>query len=199
MPETVVRAGDDAVSGRILIASFVDTKAVGVNAIDAWKQAGAARDAGAAVAALTTDAELVSPLTDQFRFRGRDEIDQLLQAVFEVASDYRYERDVRGDSEAFLTSRARIAGVEIHEFQHLELDGDGAITRIALAVRPLPALTVLTRALGPALARRQSHPVSARRLARAGAFLDAVARAGDRKYVPLAAPDSSRVTTPRPL
>lgn len=163
-----------------------------MNSIDAWKQAGAARDADAAVAAIALHGELVSPLTDQFGFRGRGEIGQLLEAVFEIVSDYRYERDLRGDEEAFLTSRARVGGVEIHEFQHLELDRDGAITRITLAVRPLPALTALTRALGPALARRQGHPARARRLAHAGAFLDAVARAGDRNYVPLAAPGSAR-------
>ena len=160
--------------------------------IDAWKRAGEARDAAAALTALAAHAELVSPLTDQFRFRDPSEIGQLLDAVFEVVSDYRYERDLRGDGEAFLTSRARVDGIELHEFQHLELDRDGAIARITLAVRPLLALTALTRALGPALARRQGHPARARRLACAGALLDAVARAGDRKYVPLAAPDSAQ-------
>ncbi|WP_139416871.1 nuclear transport factor 2 family protein [Agromyces laixinhei] len=163
-----------------------------MDSIDAWKQAGAARDFDAAVAVVAPHGELVSPLTDQLRFRGPGEIGQLLEAVFEVVSDYLYERDLRGDGEAFLTSRAWVGGVEIHEFQHLELDGDGASARITLAVRPLPALTALNRDLGRALARRQGHPARARRLARAGALLDAVARTGDRKYVPLAAPCSSR-------
>lgn len=163
-----------------------------MNSIDGWKQDGAGRDPDAAVVVIAPRCELVSPPTDQFRFRGRGEIGQLLDAVFEVVSDFRYERDLRGDGEAFLTSRARVGDVEIHEFQHLELDRDGAIARITLAVRPLPALTALTRALGPALTRRQGRSARARRLARAGALLDAVARVGDRKYVPLAAPDSPR-------
>lgn len=163
-----------------------------MNSIDRWKQAGEAHNAAAAMAALATDAELVSPLTHRFRFRGLREIGELLDAVFEVASDYRYERDLRGAREAFLASRSQVAGVEIHELQHLELDGRGAITRITLAVRPLTALTALARALGPELARRQGHPRHARRLAHAGALLDAVARTGDTRFMPLAAPESAR-------
>ena len=162
-----------------------------MTAIDTWKTAGGTGDLESAVAALAPDAELVSPLTAQFSFRGRDEISQLLDAVFEVVSDYRYERDLRGDREAFLTVRAQVRGVEIHEVQHLELDQDGAISRITVSVRPLPALTALTRALGPALSRRQGRPAAARKLTLAGAFLDTVARTGDTKYVPLAAPRSS--------
>lgn len=162
-----------------------------VTAIDAWKAAGAAGDVASAVAALAADAELISPLTAQFTFRGRGEISQLLEAVFEVVSDYRYERDLRGDREAFLTVRAQVRGVELHEVQHLELDQDGAISRITMAGRPLPALTALTRALGPALSRRQGNPAVARKLTLAGAFLDAVARTGDARYVPLAGPPRS--------
>lgn len=162
-----------------------------MNSIDVWKSAGATGDVEGAVAALAVDAELVSPLTAQFSFRGRGEISQLLDAVFEVVSDYRYECDLRGDREAVLTVRAQVRGVEMHEVQHLEIDQDGAISQVTLAVRPLPALTALARALGPALSRRQRKPPAARKLALAGTFLDSVARTGDTKYVPLAAPGSS--------
>ncbi|MFT4213426.1 MAG: hypothetical protein QM622_01435 [Microbacterium sp.] len=163
-----------------------------MNAIDTWKSAGEAGDAAAALTALTEDAELVSPLTARFRFRGADEIGPLLTAAFEVLSDYRYETDLRGDREAHLTARALVRGVELHELQHLELDRDGLIRTITVAMRPLPAITAFAREMGPLLAAEWGAPGAARRLRFAGAFLDSVASTGDRTFIPLAAPPRAR-------
>ena len=155
-----------------------------MESLDAWKLAGTTADVDRALTALAPDAELVSPLTDRFSFRGRAEIGQLLEAVFEVASDYRYEHDLRTDAEAFLTLTARVRDVELHEFQHLRLDHTGRITTITLTMRPLVALTALARALGPVLARKQGSPGKAHTIAVGSAFLDLVARRADSTLSP---------------
>lgn len=167
-------------------------KGASVSIIDTWKEAGELGDAGLAVSTLALDVELVSPLTARFRFHGRSELAQLLEAVFEVVTNFQYVTDIRGDREAFLTSTAMVRDVEIQELMHLELDESGMISRITLAMRPLPAITAFTRAMGPVLARKQGSPASARTLALAGAFLDAIAQAGDARLIPLAAPANAR-------
>ncbi|MBD3942129.1 nuclear transport factor 2 family protein [Microbacterium sp. NEAU-LLC] len=159
-----------------------------IDAIEAWKRSGEAGDAATAVAALTPDAELISPLTERFRFRGRDEIEPLLRTVLAVIDDYRYVAEAHADEHVFLTATFSVAGTQVEEFQHLELAPDGRIARLALAMRPLPALTAFARALGPALATAQGDARAARTLRFAGAFLDSVAATGDRRFIPLAAP-----------
>lgn len=156
--------------------------------VERWKLAGEAGDAQACADAVTADVELVSPLTDQFTFRGRDEVVALLTDVFQVVEGLRYHRDLRGEGTAMLAATATIAGRPMEEVQQLDLDAEGRIRRVTLAMRPTPAITALTRALGPRVARRQGKPGVARTLTLAGAFLDSVAMTGDTRFMPLAAP-----------
>ena len=87
-----------------------------------------------------------------------------MRTIFEGTADYWYLRELRGVGEAFLTSKTRPGRV---------------------SVRPL---TALTRALCPALPRREGEPAAVRKLALVGDFLHSVARTGDTRLVPLAAP-----------
>lgn len=161
--------------------------------IEQWKAAGEDGDATAAVGALRADAELVSPITDQFVFHGPEEIALLLRSVFAVVDDFRYTDDIRSGAAAVLTATSTVAGTALHEMQHLELDADsGRIRRVTAWIRPLPALTRLGRLLGPELARRQGRSGAARALVLAGGLLDHLAGTGDRQFVPLAAPPSVR-------
>jgi len=156
--------------------------------LDAWIAAGRAHDAELAASALAADAELVSPLTDGFVFSGPGEIRELLSAVFEAVADYRPVSSMQDGRTAVVVGRAMVRGVALEEFQHLELAEDGRIARITIAMRPLPAITAFARELGPVLAQRQGNPRAARTLRFAGAFLDNVAATGDRRFIPLAAP-----------
>lgn len=160
--------------------------------LDTWKSGGEAGDAALAATALRADVVFVSPLTDQFRFVGREEVEELLHCVFEVLRDVHYAGDFRQGTDAFLTASAVVRGVELEDVQHLTLDDEGRIARIVVAMRPLPAVTAFLRAVGPVVARRQGRPGVARTLAVAGAFLDSVAATGDRRFIPLAAPGSAR-------
>lgn len=154
-----------------------------------WKAGGEAWDARAAAEALTEDAELISPLTDRFSFRGQEVIQGLLAEVFEVYSEFRYIDELRADGRAVLVASARLRGLQLTELQHLTLDTDGRISRVTLAMRPLPAVTSFQRALGPRLARQQGRDGVARILSAAGTFLDGKASSGDRHFTPLADPN----------
>ncbi|MFK4788784.1 nuclear transport factor 2 family protein [Microbacterium sp. ZW T5_56] len=156
--------------------------------LDSWIAAGREHDADLAASALAPNVEMVSPLTDGFVFSGPEEIRDLLSAVFEAIADYRPVSCLRDGRTAVVAGRATVRGVALEEFQHLELDEDGRITRITIAMRPLPAITAFARELGPVLARRQGNPRAARTLRLAGAFLDNIAATGDRRFIPLAAP-----------
>lgn len=154
-----------------------------------WKDGGEACDARAAAEALTEDAELVSPLTDRFSFRGHEVIQGLLTEVFEVYSQFRYIDELRADGRAVLVASAQLRALQLTELQHLTLDTDGRICRVTLAMRPLPAVTAFQRALGPRVARRQGRAGVARILGAAGTFMDSMASSGDRRLTPLADPN----------
>lgn len=154
-----------------------------------WKTAVEAGDAHTAAEAVAAEAVLVSPLTDRFEFRGRGEIETLLRSVFEVFTGIGFLDDLRGDGRAVLVAEGDVGALRLWEAQHLLLDRDGRIDRMTLAMRPLPAVTAFTRALGPRVVREQGRPGMARVLAGAGAFLDTVAASGDRRFLPLASPE----------
>jgi len=160
-------------------------------AIRTWRSAGESGDHRAALAALAEDVELISPITERFTFRGRDEVEVVLASVFSVVSGFRYVTEISEGRETLLVARARVRGVDLQEFQHLELDEDGLIHRITLAMRPLTAITALARELGPVLARAEGRTGGARRLQLAGALLDRITATGDRRVIPLAAPPSA--------
>lgn len=161
--------------------------------IDEWKAAGENRDDAAAVSALSDEAVLVSPITDQFTFRGPEEIGLLLRGVFAVVGELQYTSDLRQGARAVLSATSTVDGVALDETQQLELDDvSGKICRLTFSIRPLPALTRLARRLGPELARQQGRRGAARTLLLAGGLLDTLAAAGDRRFVPLAGPSAMR-------
>lgn len=162
------------------------------DALEAWIDAGEKGDAEAAGAALADNVVLISPITDRFTFTGRDEVVDLLRDVFDVISGIHYVRVDRTPSSAVLFVKARIGDLAINEAQFVDFDPEGNISTLTLFFRPLTASTRFLRELGPRVARRQGNAGTARTLAAAGLFLDSVAASGDRTFVPMAAPPSSR-------
>lgn len=157
-----------------------------------WIRGGETADAAMSASALADDAELVSPITEQFTLQGREEIHELLEAVFAVLSQYRVAGRTTEGRQVVIASQAVVGGRALFESQHLELDADGLIRRITLYIRPLTGLTALLRALGPEIARRQGRGGTARVLAAAGALLDGVASSGDARLVPMGSPERTR-------
>jgi hypothetical protein len=156
--------------------------------IIAWCAAAECGDASAATACLAEDVELISPLTGQFRFHGRDEVAGLLAEAFQVLPRIRFHTRVgSGDTRAlFFVSYAGRQPVE--EAQLIRLDTDGLIYELTLFARPLPALTAVMADIGPRLMRRQGRRGFARVLGAAIAPLALLARLGEEWLVPLAHP-----------
>lgn len=158
--------------------------------VGSWRSAGERGDAAAAVACLAEDVTLISPLTAQFQFHGRDQMLDLLTAAFEVISDIRYHTSV-GDDPATraLFYHGRCGGEQVEEAQLLRFDAAGLIREITLFGRPLPALTEVMKRLGPLMLRRQGRPGLARFIGAATAPLAAMTKTGERRIVPLADPN----------
>lgn len=153
-----------------------------------WMAAGQRLDARAATMATAEDVELVSPITDRFVFRGRQQLETLLSVAFEFLESLRYTDVMLGENSAALFYEGRIGDVALGEAQRLHLDRDGHIDRITLYVRPLPALTRLMRLLGPELARRNGKVTLSRAVRLPSAMIDGMVATGERRIMPKAAP-----------
>ncbi|GAB7044447.1 MULTISPECIES: nuclear transport factor 2 family protein [Catenuloplanes] len=157
-------------------------------AVAVWRAAGETHDAARAVTALHPDVTLVSPITEQFTFRGHGQVRTLLEVALSVIEDLTYTDQVAEGRTVALFYEARIGATRLHEAQRLRLDADGLITEITLFVRPLPALTLLMKKLGPELARRQGRAGLARLIPLPSGILHAMADTGERSIMPKAAP-----------
>jgi hypothetical protein len=158
------------------------------DAVSRWRAAAEAGDAAAARGSLAPDVVLVSPLTEQFRFTGRDQVTEVLSAAFAVLDGIRFHTEVRDGGTVALFARAWIGRQDLEEAQLLRLDAEARIRELTLFLRPLPAVTGLMSRLGPALARNEGRRGLANFLAAATGPLHAMARLGERRIVPLADP-----------
>ncbi|GIF26791.1 hypothetical protein BJ973_000116 [Actinoplanes tereljensis] len=158
------------------------------DAVATWRAAGEAGDAARAVTALSPDITLISPITEQFTFRGHQQVLSLLEVALTAIDGITYTDQVAEDRTVALFYEANVDGTRLYEAQRLRLDDDGLITEITLFIRPLPALTRLMTRLGPELARRNGQPAFARLIPLAGGLLHSMADTGERKIMPRAAP-----------
>jgi hypothetical protein len=160
-----------------------------LDTIARWRAAGEAGDADAAVATMSSEVELISPLTDRFRFHGREQLRDLLTAAFTTIADIRYHTELGDEQTRSLFYYGRIGDDDFEEAQLIRLDDAGLIRQITLFGRPLPAVTGLMRALGPKLATQQGRRGAAAIIRVSAAPLDGMTHTGDRNVVPLADPN----------
>jgi hypothetical protein len=118
-----------------------------------YRRAGEAGDADGVVATLAANVLFHSPITERVVFRGREEMRELLGAVFETVSDVRYFADVGDDRTRVLFDRLRVGGVEMEQAHRVSLNENGEIEEITVFFRPLPGLAALTCELGPRVAQ----------------------------------------------
>jgi len=153
-----------------------------------WRVAAEAADTDAAVACLSPDVILSSPLTEQFRLEGPDQLRDFLASAFTAVADIGFHTEIgQGDAYA-LAYRARVGTQPFEEVQLLHLDDAARIKEISLYGRPMPALTALMITLGPELARRQGRRGIASLL-----------RAGTRDGLLRGPPNSPPDPAPQPL
>lgn len=153
-----------------------------------WRAAYERGDLDAARSCLADAVEVISPLTAEFRVRGKRQATDLLAAAFELISDVRFDTEIgTGDARArFFYARA--GSQRLEEAQPLRFDDAGQVREVTLFGRPLPALTAVMADIGPRLLRRQQRPGLARVVGLATVPLAAMTRLGEKRLVPLADP-----------
>jgi hypothetical protein len=165
-----------------------DTSLSAAATVARWRAAAESADADAAVACLSPDVVLSSPLTEQFRLEGTDQLRDFLEAAFTAVKDIRFHTETgQGDTYA-LVYRARVGTQPFEEAQLLRFDDEARIEEITLFGRPMPALTALMLTLGPELARRQGRRGLAALMRASTAPIHAMVTLGDRTMVPQTRP-----------
>lgn len=171
---------------------MLDSSHSAATTIARWRTASESGDAEAALACLSPDIVLASPLTDQFRLEGTDQLRDFLTAAFTAVEDIRFHTETgQGDTYA-LVYRARVASQPFEEAQVLRLDDQARIREITLFGRPMPALTALMITLGPKLARQQGRQGLAALLRVSATPIHAMVTSGDRRIVPRTRPAARR-------
>lgn len=115
------------------------------------------KDAAAVVAFLAEDAVLRSPISRRIVFRGRDQIREVLEVVYELLDTADVDAVVGEGDRRVLLLRASIGKLPIDEAMALRLDGRGRVTEMTLYVRAMPQLVAFAAVLGPPLAARRSR------------------------------------------
>jgi ketosteroid isomerase-like protein len=160
--------------------------------VASWRAASERGDVDAAVACLSRDVVLSSPLTEQFRFEGPDQLRDFLASAFTAVEDIRFHTETgQGDTYA-LVYLARVGTQPFEEAQLLRLDDEARIREITLFGRPMPALTALMISAGSELARRQGRRGVAALMRASAAPVHAMVTFGDRRVVPLTRPAARR-------
>jgi hypothetical protein len=179
---------DEHPTAPLTTATATATAAAAEETIAAWRAAAELGDADAAGRLLAPDVEVVSPLTEQFRFRGPDQVTAMLTAAFETISDIRFHTQVGATPTWALFHHARVGRQPVEEAQLLRLDASGRIRELTLFGRPLPALTAAMADIGPRLLRAQHRPALARLVGALTMPLAVLTRVGEHRLVTLADP-----------
>ncbi|PZP16963.1 MAG: nuclear transport factor 2 family protein [Brachybacterium faecium] len=160
--------------------------------IAAWVEADRRQEAAVMRAQLSPAVELISPLTDHFRFTGTDAVMAVLECAFELLEDIEITALTGSGRDWVLHGTNTLGGQNLEEIQWLHLGEDGLIDRITLFIRPAPAAISLLAKIGPPLARRGALKPAARFASRAAVPIAAALRLADSVAMPrLARPPRS--------
>jgi len=123
-----------------------------VTTADDFRAAVEAYDLDAAVACLSPDVVLHSPVTFK-PFVGRESVAALFAILFKTFEDFRYVDEFAGpDGSGVLHFRTRVGDREVEGIDMIRLGSDGLIADFTVMVRPLSAATALRDAIGAQLA-----------------------------------------------
>ncbi len=122
------------------------------HAVERYCAASAANDIDALLDTLTPDAELCSPLSGHFVFRGREDLRVLLSAVYGSLHGLCWEEPVGEGATRLAIGDSRVAGARLGDAMVFELAEDGRIRRIRPHLRPWFATTLFALVLGPKIA-----------------------------------------------
>jgi limonene-1,2-epoxide hydrolase len=110
-----------------------------------------ARDIEAAVALLAEDVEFRSPVVFT-PYQGREATATILRAVIEVFEDFRYVREVNGNTDHVLVFRARVGTREVEGLDFLHHNEAGQVDELMVMIRPLNGVLAVAEAMRQRLA-----------------------------------------------
>lgn len=125
------------------------------DAVGRYRAASEANDIEAMMETLSSQPELVSPISGRMVFRGRDDVRILLTAVYGSIRDLRWDERIGEGSTQVLFGGAKVGPLRLGDAMVLELSPDGRIARIRPHLRPWLTLTLVALLLGPRVGR---HP-----------------------------------------
>ena len=129
--------------------------------VAAWVAADRRGELAVMAAQLADDVVLVSPLTDRFRFTGRDQVMAVFASAFALLEDVEIAGVTGSGRDWVVHGTNTLDGANLEEIQWLTLDDEGRIARITLFIRPAPAVLALFARIGPQLHSRGVLPVAA--------------------------------------
>jgi hypothetical protein len=120
--------------------------------LDAWHRMIAERDATALDDVLADDAVFHSPVVHTPQ-QGKALTKLYLSAAIMVlgSSDFRYTREVIGESDAVLEFTCEINGIHINGVDMIHWNADGLIDDFKVMIRPLKAVNLLHQLMGQML------------------------------------------------
>jgi hypothetical protein len=104
---------------------------------------------GRLMEATTADVEVISPISGRMVFKGQEDVEFLLSAVYGALSDLTWNQEIGDGDHRVLYGEARLLGVRMTDAMVFELAPDGQIRRISPHLRPWLALTLFAMVLGP--------------------------------------------------
>jgi hypothetical protein len=125
------------------------------DAISRYRTASEAGDVAGIMAVLCDEVEVVSPISGRMVFRGRDDVELLLAAVYGSLKGLRWTETIGEGERRVAVGSARLAGVQLTDAMVFDLAPDGRISRIGPHLGPWLALTLFALVLGPKVGR---HP-----------------------------------------
>jgi SnoaL-like domain len=121
------------------------------------RAAAEAHDVEGVLETTAADVMLRSPITDRLVFRGREEVREVLRAVFATLKEMHYFADVGDQRTRALFYTAMVGSQPIEEAMRVELNQDGKIQEFTIFYRPLPGLATFAAAMAPRVARKHGR------------------------------------------
>jgi hypothetical protein len=106
------------------------------------------------ISSLAPDVEVVSPISGRMVFRGQEDVEFLLAAVYGSLTGLHWTRTLGEGRHWVALGEGRLGPVRMTDAMVFELAPDGRIRMIGPHLRPWLALTLFALFLGPKVARR---------------------------------------------
>jgi SnoaL-like domain len=133
------------------------------DAVTRYRAASEANDIDGVMQTLTSDVELVSPISGRMVFRGREDLRSLLAAVYGSLRGFRWDEEVGDSRVRLLIGEGFIGPLKLSDAMVLELAEDGRIQRFRPHLRPWLAVTLFALVLGAKVGRHPAIVVRALR------------------------------------